>query len=219
MTVKGGDLVMKFTKGQALNGEGVSLLDSSDSFVSDFTHGKFFEIESFTLGLAVEDQDSGSNALNTASLQRSSGAGGNGAGAKPSFAAWRDAKNKTLQQVSQISYPVRLEPFTFTKGMDKASPVLFQSCCNSVSFDSATLVKRKVAGENNQLLGFLRFDFSDVLIVGIDWSDDAEIKETCKFICRGVKVQYKRQNSDGSLGAASPATWSRDVALRGSGSS
>lgn len=208
-----GDLLMKFVKGQAIIAEGSSKLDPTDSFVADFVAGKFFEVEAFSLGLNVQDSEGGNNPLNQASSQRAS-VQPDGTGYRPSFAAWRDAKNKTLQQVAEIAYPVTLEPFSFSRAMDKASPILFQSCCNSVSFESATLVKRKVAGEDNALQGFLRMDFANVLIVGIDWSDDVIVKERCKFICRGVTVQYKRQNSDGSLGAASPATWAREVATR-----
>jgi hypothetical protein len=82
-------------------------------------------------------------------------------------------------------------------------------CCNSKSFASATLIKRKAAGTDTSGHAFLRIDFKDVLVIGLDWDSGDVVKEKCKFICRGVKVQYKPQTSDGSLGAAVPGTWER----------
>jgi hypothetical protein len=35
---------------------------------------------------------------------------------------------------------------------------------------------------------FLRIDFTDVLVIGVDWDSGDVVKEKCKFICRGVKV-------------------------------
>jgi hypothetical protein len=30
---------------------------------------------------------------------------------------------------------------------------------------------------------------TDVLVIGVDWDSGDVVKEKCKFICRGVKVQ------------------------------
>ena len=53
----------------------------------------------------------------------------------------------------QKKYPVDLEPFTFSRQMDQASPLLFEMCCNSQSFASVTLIKRKAAGTDVQRPG------------------------------------------------------------------
>ncbi len=209
-----GDLLMKFVQanGEAVKAEGTSSLTSANSLVADFLPGKYFEIDSFGLGLNVEDSEIGSNALNPSSSER--GGAAEATAHKQKFSAWRDAKKKTRSQIAQIAYPVVLEPFSFSRLMDRASPIFFQNCCNSVSFESASLVKRKPTGASMALQGFLRIDFKNVLIIGVDWDDGQAVKEKCKFICRGVSVQYKRQANDGSLGAASNAEWSRDLATR-----
>jgi len=72
-----------------------------------------------------------------------------------------------------------MEPFSFTRMIDRASPLLFENCANSISFASATLVKRKVTGQTLALQAFLRMDFKDVLIVGISWDDGDILKEKC----------------------------------------
>ncbi len=210
---------MKFVQsnGEGVKAEGAAALKKDDRLLFDFWPGKFFEIEDFTFGLNVEDSEPGGKTLTMPGAPRPPGSpapAGQSAHAVK-FAAWRDAKKNT-NQIDQIAYPVVLEPFSFTRLMDKASPVFFHNCCNSISFDSATLVKRKVTGATLALQAFLRIDFSNVLIVNLDWDDGHIVKEKCKFICRGVTVQYKRQASDGSLGAPSSAEWTRDLALRGS---
>ena len=88
-------------------------------------------------------------------------------------------------------YPVDLEPFTFSRQMDQASPLLFEMCCNSQSFASVTLIKRKAAGTDVSGRAFLRIDFKDVLVIGVDWDSGDVVKEKCKFICRDVEIQYQ----------------------------
>ena len=77
------------------------------------------------------------------------------------------------------------------------------------------MIKRKAAASNVSGHAFLRIDFTDVLVIGVDWDSGDVVKEKCKFICRGVKVQYKPQTSDGSLGAAVPGTWKRNMGHKG----
>jgi hypothetical protein len=56
-------------------------------------------------------------------------------------------------------------------------------------------------------LVYLRIDFYDVLIVEVEWSDDDEVTENCKFICRKVLVQYLPQLPSGSLGGVVRGFW------------
>lgn len=219
MAEKQGDVLMKFvqTNGEGVKAEGTATIKKDDRLLFDFWPGKFFEIEEFSFGLNVEDSEAGAKTLTLPGAPRPPGAPAPVEQAMPAvkFAAWRDAKKNT-SQIDQITYPVVLEPFSFTRLVDKASPVFFHNCTNSISFASATLVKRKTTGATLALQTFVRIDFTDVLITSLDWDDGHIIKEKCKFISRGVKVQYKRQASDGSLGAPSSAEWTRDLALRGS---
>ena len=189
--------------------------------LSDFSAGKFFEIEQFSLGLNLSDFETGHGpgAAQPAPPKPplAGGAQTDPAAAVPQkakFASWRD-KKKSRQAITALSFPVELDPFSFTRQVDRASPLLFESCASTTSFASATIVKRKVTGQTTYALqGYLRIDFTDVLLVGLTWDDGEMIKEKCKFICRGVRVQYKPQVPDGTLAAASSAEWAYAMSLR-----
>jgi type VI protein secretion system component Hcp len=166
-----------------------------------FTEGKFFEIDEFDFSLELTDFE---------------GAGGGNpdpAIASGKFASWRDSRKKTAA-LKAIQFPVDLKEFSFTRLIDRASPVIFQSCANSVGFASATVVKRKPTGQSVALQGYLRLDFKDVLITSLKFTGGDLQKETCSFICRGLKVQYRQQNADGSLAASEYASWEQKMALR-----
>jgi type VI protein secretion system component Hcp len=207
MAEKQSDLLMKLVtaSGQGVAAGGTSTLRKDDKLLFDFWAGKFFEVEDFGLGLELNDFETAGTA-NTNQAQQA-------AVAPAKFASWRDLR-KTTAQIKDIKFPVDMEPFSFSRLIDRASPLLFENCANSISFASATLVKRKVTGQSLALQAFLRLDFKDVLMVGISWDDGDIIKEKCKFICRGVTVQYRRQASDGSLAAAASAEWEQKMALR-----
>jgi type VI protein secretion system component Hcp len=207
MAEKQSDLLMKLvtTGGQGIAAGATSTLVKDDKLVSDFWGGKFFEVEDFGLGFELNDFETAGTA-NTGQTQQAAVQVGK-------FASWRDLR-KTTAQIQEISFPVDMEPFSFTRLIDRASPLLFENCANSISFASATLVKRKVTGQKLALQAFLRMDFKDVLIVGISWDDGDILKEKCKFICRGVTVQYRRQASDGTLAAPASAEWQQQMALR-----
>ena len=193
------DLLMKFVKGsEAIDAECQTTVDSKDDLLHDFKTGKFFEIDEFSFGAGLEDDDSSGEKRNPAGVSHSH---------RTRFSNWLRGETK--------SYPVDLEPFTFSRQMDQASPLLFEMCCDSKSFASATLIKRKAAGSDVSGRAFLRIDFKDVLVIGVDWDSGDVVKEKCKFICRGVKVQYKPQTADGTLGAAVPGNWDRMMPHKG----
>ncbi len=193
------DLLMKFVKGSdAIDAECQTTVDSKDDLLHDFKTGKFFEIDEFNFGVGLEDDNSASEKRNPAGASHSH---------RTRFSNWLRGETK--------SYPVDLEPFTFSRQMDQASPLLFEMCCDSKSFASATLIKRKAAGSDVSGRAFLRIDFKDVLVIGVDWDSGDVVKEKCKFICRGVKVQYKPQTADGTLGAAVPGNWDRMMPHKG----
>jgi type VI protein secretion system component Hcp len=207
MAEKSTDVLMKLVTagGQGVQANAKSLLTKDDKLLFDFWAGKFFEIDDFALGLELNDFETTGRA--------NPGAATNAAVPAGKFSSWRDLR-KTTADIKALSFPVDMEPFSFTRVIDQASPVLFQNCANSVGFASATVVKRKPTGQTLALQGFLRLDFKDVLIVGISWTGGELQKEKCKFICRGLTVQYRQQNADGSLAAAQPADWEQKMALR-----
>lgn len=138
------------------------------------------------------------------------GAAAQGKGSRGKFQRW-----KSMQPGQNFAPPYKfvVDEFNFTRYLDRASTLLFDRCCNSLSFDSATLVKRKVTGAT-KLQAFLRMDFQKVLVTKLDWDDGEVIKEKCSFVYRGLKLQYMRQQSHGGLESARmPIEWNYELDL------
>ena len=180
----------------------MAALNGSDDLTEDFVRGKYFEIESFEFGAGLDDDDTAKEPPAPAVEP----------GAKPPKATPKPFKLKYARFMNagakgSRGYPVDIDSITFDRLMDRGSTVLFQDMCALKTFESATLVKRRSTGTAQGLQTYLRMDFLDVLVIGLDWSDGEAIKEKYKFICRGVMVQYKPQGSSGLLGAAIPGGW------------
>jgi type VI protein secretion system component Hcp len=62
------------------------------------------------------------------------------------------------------------------------------------------------------LQGYFRIDFTDVLLTDLDWDDGDTIKETAKFVCRQIQIQYRKQNWDGRLSPAATASFDYQAA-------
>ena len=206
MATGSADYLMMLEKGgNAIPAEGQAEIDTKDAFMKGFVKGRFFHVEDFDFGISVVDNDS--SATDTRS--------GNGGKTKTTgrFSKWIQGLTvSTGQGTSGSLYPIEMEPFSFTRQIDLASPVLFYNCFQTKPFDSATLVRRKLTGTvqgSNKIASvpFLRIDFSAVLLVSVDWDGSEEIKEKCKFVCRSVKVQYRPQRQDGSPGDTIGGDW------------
>lgn len=205
------DLMMKFVlNGNPIAAESTAQLISSEGssnpLLNGFKQGFMFEVDRFTFKAGIADDDSG----NTGS-QGNTGAPGNSKNAKQArtrsavaaiggFQAFRAGKAH--------KYPADLQPVSFTRSIDASSSTLIQNCIDKVSYDRATLIKRKAAGGPSAGEVFLRLDFLGVLVISVDWSNDDEVEETCQFICRSVTISYRPQLPDGSLGATVPGFWS-----------
>ena len=83
-----------------------------------------------------------------------------------------------------------------------------QNCIDCISYDSATLIKRKAAGGSPRARCSCAWISIGVLVINVDWSNDDEVEETCHFICRSVTISYRPQLPDGSLGAIVSGFWS-----------
>jgi type VI protein secretion system component Hcp len=207
------DLMMKFIlQGKPIAAEGrsdVSLGNtSSNSLLTGFEPGCVFEIDRFTFRAGIRDDDAG-----TQKAQGTTGApapqqigntqkpgGPTSRVPRGGYQGWRNGHKR--------KYPADLQPVSFTRSIDASSSVLMQNCIDCVSYDRATLIKRKAAGSKAAGEVFLRLDFIGVLVIGVDWSNDDEVEETCQFICRSVTISYRPQLPDGSLGAVVPGFWS-----------
>jgi hypothetical protein len=141
------DMLMFFKNGTtAIAGEGQSAVDPTDAFTSDFEDGKFIEIEDFDFGIDVVDSDSSATSTkdagktDTSKTKEKTGR----------FSKWiQGIGASTGQGAAGALYPVEMEPFSLTKQLDIASPVLFQNCFQTKPFDSAVLVRRKVGGQQS----------------------------------------------------------------------
>ena len=89
---------------------------------------------------------------------------------------------------------------SFTHKIDKASPVLMQTCATGVHLKEATITHRK-AGKGQQ--EFLVIKMNDVIVTAImdDDSSGGESAETVSLAFAKIDVAYRPQKADGSLDA------------------
>lgn len=203
------DIIMMLKQaggGPAIDGESTSAIDKETGWTDDFTEGKYFEIEDFSLGIDIEDNDSASSKPPVNDPKT----GGTVIPPKTGkFTKWVQgiAASAGPGELSKL-YPVQMDPFSFTKQVDSASPTLFKNCFKTIPFDSAAIVMRKSSGITNTKTGighiaFFRIDFTGVLLTSIDYDGGEVIKEKCKMVCRTVQVKYRAQNNDGTAGKLS----------------
>jgi len=88
---------------------------------------------------------------------------------------------------------------SFTHKIDKASPVLMQSCATGVHIPTATISVRK----SGQSQDYLTYDLTDVIItsaqIGGNPGGDGPVEQISLNYAK-VKVGYRPQSPNGSLG-------------------
>jgi type VI secretion system secreted protein Hcp len=110
---------------------------------------------------------------------------------------------------------VTFNPFSITRKIDQASPLLFQMACSGTAFKVVTLALRKGTGTggggaSTSGMIFLRFDFKLVAVKTISWShDDESPKETVTFEYGAMQINYAPQTASGTLKPAIPGGWNR----------
>jgi type VI secretion system secreted protein Hcp len=101
---------------------------------------------------------------------------------------------------------VSMQDFHFVMNVNKASPKLFLACATGQHIKEATLVARKAGGDQQE---FLKWTFNDLLVSsyqhGGSSGSDALPTDQVSLNFAKVKVEYKPQNKDGTLGGAIPA--------------
>jgi type VI protein secretion system component Hcp len=208
------DLFMKFRLQNGKHVPAECALDKSkdDPFMADFEpapyqdYSNFFEVFDFDFSLKLTDHDQDTGALGK---QRGNGANGRSTSrVAGQYARWRSLTDDQVR--AKLSYPVEFNQFQFKRLIDSASPIFFQYCLNSISFQDAALVKRVSQGDGSSI-GYLRLDFTDVLITNVDWDDGDVVTESCTFICKKLVVKYRSQAASGTLQKESePATWDQN---------
>jgi type VI secretion system Hcp family effector len=103
---------------------------------------------------------------------------------------------------------IDMQPIRFTRIFDMASPILFQALVDCETLSSVAIIKRKAANTQNSGEAYLRLDFTKVLLTELEWEDKEHyVEETGSFIYRELKVQYRQQRADGSLGPPVAIDW------------
>jgi type VI protein secretion system component Hcp len=215
---KSSDVLMTFidSNNRGVAAECTSKWDKKDTdMMEGFQDGKFFEVDDFDFGVSLGDSEDGGSEgggssswgnLGENSLHPPPGGAPTSQNAekkKPTgnskkFAKYIDGK---------IEFKPEIKEVTITRQLDISSVRFFQSCLHYGKFKRAILVKRKFTGTYDFHEAFLRLEFKEPLITGIDWDEGEIVKEKLKFICRGIVAAYRPQKDDGTLQAAEQTSW------------
>ena len=104
-----------------------------------------------------------------------------------------------------------LSSFNCTKVTDKASPGLFQACCQGKHFPKAKVTLHKAGGD--KAVDYLVYEFEKVFVESIDWSgasggDDRPI-EQLSLAYGKVTVTYTPQTEKGVKGSPVVGSWDK----------
>ena len=183
-------MCIQHSKDGFLSAESASELDGADTMTSkDFKPGKFFEVETFSLGLKLADDDKSD-------------------GSTRSYETWRSTEKAAAAAASGQKQLFYAEPdeLTVTRSIDTASPLLVRYCLNLDRLTKAVLVKR---GRNSagKLVGFLEMEFTELSIQSVDWTNGDVVQEVCRLKYEKLTVDYNRRKPDGTKLSAWNCTW------------
>jgi type VI protein secretion system component Hcp len=202
------DTVMKFQlNGQDLNTECTLAVTRGDGLMLGFKAAgsggscNFFEVHDFEFGMSLKQQEDEKSQSDKNTSTTSKPASDLGA-----FALWRSANDSQYKDAVK-HYPLEFDKFSLKRTVDCVSPIFFQNCLSSTTFNKATLVKRLSPGGGQPAAAFLRIDFTDVLLTGVDWTDGDLVSESIDFICKQLSIQLKTQNADGTLTPPNYINW------------
>ncbi len=98
---------------------------------------------------------------------------------------------------------VNMQDFHFVKRVCKASPKLFQHCADGSHIPSATLTCRKAGKEQQE---YYKVSFKDLLVSSYQTSGsgaaDVVPLEEITLNFTAIKLEYREQKKDGTLGGA-----------------
>lgn len=107
---------------------------------------------------------------------------------------------------------VSVQDLSFTKYLDKSSPVLAQYCASGKQFKEALLTVRKAGGDKP--LEYLKIKMSEVIVTSVSsggsGSDD-QLTENISLNFAKVETEYQQQKPDGSK-AGGPVKFGWDIA-------
>ena len=201
------DILMKLemTKGSYVPAECSAVLDSDDPLATDFKGtgttgslvvGNYFAIEEFSFDIGLADREKKPASVTPEQMQEHMKNMQKAMAAGKTFEA-KEGSYKDFMKTGRGSYPADLQAVSITKSMDRSSTTLFEKVQDSFKFVSATILRRKAIGADT-LRGYLRIDFTDVMLTELNWEDDEVVKETFKFVCRGATIKYAMESGSAS---------------------
>jgi type VI secretion system secreted protein Hcp len=102
---------------------------------------------------------------------------------------------------------VNVQDISFTKYIDKSSPILMQSCCSGKHFKEAMLTVRK-AGDKP--LEYLKIKLSEILVTSVSTGGSGgedRLTENVTLNFAKFELNYFAQKADGTGDAAVVAAW------------
>jgi type VI protein secretion system component Hcp len=215
-----GDLLMMVLSDKriAIPGESSSQTNMRNPLMAGMHAKNMFEITGFSFGVKTIKDDPATAAARTyAALAQGLQTVGNQSRIR--LPAPRLITNLSKEQNSQKDKQAEvkscpIDEVHFDRPIDKASNTLMQYCIDCKTLHGAVVVKLKPAGGKSAGEAYLRFEFIDILFIAMAWNNGEPIEEHCTFITRAVKVMYRPQLPDGTLGAVVSGAWSSDAAKR-----
>ena len=206
------DVLMMFVslRGRPLGGEAGTVVAESDKLATGFTPGSFFELDDFSFGGGVEDAGSGDddgNGQQDNTVHKLQDTGAPGRKEKRRSKAGGARFKQYFSNPDTFAFDSIVDEISISRHLDRASMLLLQCCVDQTPLQKAVLVKRKFTdnkkpGESRAYETYLRLEFKEPLITSVEWEDGDVVKEKVKFVCRGVKMQYRRQLPNGELAPA-----------------
>lgn len=102
-----------------------------------------------------------------------------------------------------------LSSMNVMKITDKASPVLFASCCRGVHFPKATVTLHKAGGD--EAVDYLKYELERVYVESIQWSGssggDDRPAESLSLAFGKITVTYTEQTETGAKGSPVVGDW------------
>lgn len=103
---------------------------------------------------------------------------------------------------------VSVQDISFTKWIDKSTPVLFKHVCSGVHIPEAILVVRKAGGDKP--LEYYKLTMTDCMVTALSTGGSGgedRLTENVTINFSKFKLEYVPQKADGSGDAAINATW------------
>jgi len=127
---------------------------------------------------------------------------------EPASFSWGTSQQGTTSGGGAGAGKASFQDLHVVMSVSRASPQLFLACAEGRHIKTAVLTCRRAGGRDQH--DFLRYTFSDVLVSSYHTEGQAEDGvpvDQVSFNYAQVKIEYRPQKADGSLGAPVTAGW------------